>query len=111
MLSCQEKGKMRTIKCSWFKSPCGVAVAPNDNIHVCDQYAYCLFHFGPEGNFLRTVYDSQPCFSVRIIDNQLLLVFSISLKIFDLKCNLVGSIENKTSDDFSNVYSERSRWF
>ena len=38
-------------------------------------------------------------FSVRIIDNQLLLVFSISSKIFDLKSNLGGSIENKTSDD------------
>ena len=85
---------VHTIKYSWFKDPRWVGVAPNDDIYVCDQDAYCLFHFSPEGNLLRTVRDSQTPRAVSIIDSQLFLVFS---KIFDL------NIENKTSDDFDDL--------
>ena len=94
---------VHTTKYSWFKDPRWVGVAPNDDIYVCDQDARCLFHFSPEGNLLRTVRDSQTPRAVSIIDSQLFLVFSNSLKIFDLKFNLVGNIENKTSDDFDDV--------
>ena len=90
--------KVQTIECAEFKDPRGVATAPDGTIYVIDFGAQCLFKFDSKGRHLKTVHNElQSPFSVKIIHNQLYVVdYVMSLvKIFDMDCNVVGTIQTK----------------
>ena len=90
--------KVKTIKCDQFRDPRGVAVASDGAVYVTDIDAKCLFKFNLKGNLLRTVRNElQKPFSVKIIDNQVYVVDrdSRQIKIFDMDCNVVGTIQTK----------------
>ena len=90
--------KVQTIECYQFKAPRGVAVDSNGVIYVTDVDAKCLFKFSSNGQLLKTVGGEllMP-YSVKIIDNQLYVVDCARqlVKIFDMDCNVVGSIITK----------------
>ena len=90
--------KIQTIECDEFEGPCGVAVASDGAVYVTDVDALCLFKFSSEGKLLKTVKDElQSPYSVKIIDNQLYIPNCESqlVKIFDMDCNVVGTIRTK----------------
>ena len=90
--------KVQTIECAEFQDPRGVATARDGTIYVTDVDAHCLFKFDTKGRHLKTVYNElQTPFSVKIIHNQLYVVdYDRSLvKIFDMDCNVVGTIQTK----------------
>ena len=90
--------KIQTIECDEFKNPCGVTVASDGAVYVTDVDAMCIFQFNSEGKLLKTVTDELHApYSLKIIDNQLYVpdCDSQSVKIFDLDCNVVGSIAVK----------------
>ncbi|CAI8033653.1 hypothetical protein GBAR_LOCUS18982, partial [Geodia barretti] len=90
--------KVQTIECYQFKDLRGVAVASDGAIYVTDIDAKCLFKFSSNGELLKTVGgELQKPYSVKIIDNQLYVVDSASqlVKIFDMDCNVVGTIITK----------------
>ena len=90
--------KVQTIECAEFRGPCGVATAVDGAIYVTDVIAKCLFKFNPKGKILKTVCNElQWPYSVKIIQNQLYVVDRDSqlVKIFDMDCNVVGTIQIK----------------
>ena len=90
--------KIQTIECEEFDDPCGVAVASDGAVYVTDIGTMCLFKFSSEGELLKTVTDElQIPYSVKIIDNQLYVLDEANqlVKLFDLHCNVVGSIAVK----------------
>ena len=90
--------KVQTIECAEFQSPHGVATAPDGTIYVTDTASHCLFKFDTKGRHLKTVHNElQSPISVKIIHNQLYVVdYDKSLvKIFDMDCNVVGTIQTK----------------
>ena len=90
--------KVQTIECAKFQHPRGVAVGPDEAIYVTDVSAQCLFKFDTEGRLLKTVCNElQAPVSVKVIQNQLYVVDHASslVKIFDMDCNVVGTIQTK----------------
>jgi DNA-binding beta-propeller fold protein YncE len=90
--------KVQTIECTEFQDPCGVAAGPDGPIYVTDFEADCLFKFDTEGRLLKTVCtEVQLLQSIKIIQNQLYVVDNASflVKIFDMDCNVVGTIQTK----------------
>ena len=90
--------KVQTIECAEFRDPRGVATAPDGTIYVTDTASHCLFKFDTKGRHLKIVHNELqgPC-TVKIIHNQLYVVdYDKSLvKIFDMDCNVVGTIQTK----------------
>ena len=94
----QDGKKVQTIECDKFKTPRGVAVGPDGAIYVTDSGAHCLFKCDTRRRLLKTVCSElQAPYSVKIIQNQLYVVdYDSSLvKIFDMDCNVVGTIQTK----------------
>ena len=90
--------KVQTIKCTKFQAPRGVATAPDGTIYVTDVWAHCLLKFDTKGRHLKTVRNElQSPYSVKIIHNQLYVVDHDEslVKIFDMDCNVVGTIQTK----------------
>ena len=90
--------KVQTIECAEFRGPRGVATAVDGAIYVTDTDAKCLFKFNSKGKLLKTVCNElQWPYSVKIIQNQLYVVDRDSklVKIFDMDCNVVGTIKIK----------------
>ena len=96
----REGNKVQTIECDKFKTPRIVATGPDGAIYVTDVGAQCLFKFNTEGRLLKTVCN-ELCtpFSVKVIQNQLYVAIadhdSSQVKIFDMDCNVVGTIQTK----------------
>ena len=89
---------VQTIECDQFRNPYGVAVASDGAVYVTDIGAKCLFKFNSKGKLLKTVRNElQKPYSVKIIDNQVYVVDHASqqIKIFDIDCNFVGTIQAK----------------
>ena len=94
----QDGKKVQTIECYQFEDPRGVAVASNGTVYITDTAAKCLFKFNSKGQLLKTVCNElQKPFSVKVIDNQLYVVDCASqqIKIFDMDCSVVGTIQTK----------------
>ena len=90
--------EVQTIECDQFQDPRGVAVASDGAVYVTDIGAKCLFKFNSKGKLLKTVRNElQKPFSVKIVGNQVYVVDFASqlVKIFDMDCNVVGTIQTK----------------
>ena len=90
--------KVQTIECDQFQDPRGVAVASDRAIYVTDIGAKCLFKLNSKGKLLKTVCNElQKPYSVKIIGNRVYVVDRDSqlVKIFDIDCNVVGTIQTK----------------
>ena len=89
---------VQTIECDQFLNPHGVAVASDGAVYVTDITAKCLFKLNSKGQLLKTVCNElQWPFSVKIIGNRVYVVDCGSqlIKIFDMDCNVVGTIQTK----------------
>ena len=90
--------KVQTIQCTEFQAPRGVATAPDGTNYATDVGAQCLFKFDTKRKHLKTVHNEfQHAYSVKIIHNQLYVVDHEEslVKIFDMDCNVVGTIQTK----------------
>ena len=90
--------KVQTIECDQFQDPRGVAVASDGAVYVTDISAKCLFKLNSKGKLLKTVRNElQKPYSVKIIGNRVYVVDCASqlIKIFDMDCNVVGTIQTK----------------
>ena len=90
--------KVQTIECAKFQAPRGVVAGPDGAIYVTDDEAQCLFKFDTRRRLLKTVCNElQAPVSVKVIQNQLYVAdYGSSLvKIFDMDCNVVGTIQTK----------------
>ena len=90
--------KVQTIECDQFQDPRGVAVASDGAVYVTDVGAKCLFKLNSKGQLLKTVCNElQKPYSVKIIGNRVYVVDYTSqlVKIFDMDCNVVGTIQTK----------------
>ena len=90
--------KVQTIECDQFRGPRGIAVASDGAVYVTDITAKCLFKLNSKGKLLKTVRNElQKPFSVKIIGNRVYVVDFASqlVKIFDMDCNVVGTIQTK----------------
>ena len=90
--------KVQTIECGQFQDPRGVAVASDGAVYVTDVNAKCLFKLNSKGKLLKTVRNElQKPYSVKIIGNRVYVVDYASqlVKIFDMDCNVVGTIQTK----------------
>ena len=90
--------KFQAIECDQFQDPRGVAVASDRAVYVTDVDAKCLFKLNSKGKLLKTVRNElQEPYSVKIIDNRVYVVDCASqlVKIFDMDCNVVGTIQTK----------------
>ena len=90
--------KAQTIECAEFIDPRGVATTVDGAIYVTDTHAKCLFKFNSKEKLLKTVCNElQMPYSVKNIQNQLYVVDKASqlVKIFDMDCNVVGTIQIK----------------
>jgi DNA-binding beta-propeller fold protein YncE len=90
--------KVQTIECAKFQYPRGVAAGPDGAVYVTDIGAHCLFKFDTKGKLVNTVFNElHKPYSVKIIHNQLYVVDNASflVKIFDMDCNVVGTIQTK----------------
>ena len=90
--------KVQTIECDQFQDPHGVAVASDGAVYVTDTVAKCLFKLSSKGQLLKTVRNElQEPYSVKIIGNRVYVVDQASqlVKIFDMDCNVVGTIQTK----------------
>ena len=91
--------KVRTIECAKFQNPCGVASGPDGAVYVTDARARCLFKFNTEGRLLKSVRNElRSPYSVKIIQNQLYVADSNVVKVFDMDCNVVGTLQERNSD-------------
>ena len=89
---------VQTIECDQFQELRGVAVASDGAVYVTDIGAKCLFKLNSKGKLLKTVRNElQKPYSVKIIDNQVYVLdyASQQIKIFDMDCNVVGTIQTK----------------
>ena len=90
--------KVQTIECDQFQDPHGVAVASDGAVYVTDIRVKCLFKLNSKGQLLKTVCNElQKPYSVKIIGNRVYVVDYDSqlVKIFDMDCNVVGTIKTK----------------
>ena len=90
--------KVQTIGCDQIQDPHGVAVASDGAVYVTDTRAKCLFKLNSKGQLLKTVRNElQEPLSVKIIGNRVYVVDYASqlVKIFDMDCNVVGTIQTK----------------
>ena len=90
--------KVQTIECDQFQDPRGVAVASDGAVYVTDIAGKCLFKLNSKGKLLKTVRNElQKPYSVKIIGNRVYVVDCASqlVKIFDMDCNVVGTIQTK----------------
>ena len=90
--------KVQTIECAKFQDPRGVATGPDGAIYVTDNEAHCLFKFDTRRRLLKTVCNElKSSFSVKVIQNQLYVADCASslVKIFDVDCNVIGTIQTK----------------
>ena len=90
--------EVQTIECDQFQDPRGVAVASDGAVYVTDITAKCLFKLNSKGQLLKTVRNEfQKPYSVKIIGNRVYVVDRASqlVKIFDMNCNVVGTIQTK----------------
>ena len=90
--------KVQTIECDQFQDPRGVAVASDGAVYVTDTVGKCLFKLSSKGQLLKTVRNElQKPYSVKIIGNRVYVVDYASqlVKIFDMDCNVVGTIQTK----------------
>ena len=90
--------EVQTIECDQFRDPRGVAVASDGVVYVTDITAKCLFKLNSKGQLLKTVRNElQKPYSVKIIGNRVYVVDRASqlVKIFDMDCNVVGTIQTK----------------
>ena len=90
--------KVQTIECDQFQDTRGVAVTSDGAVYVTDTVAKCLFKLSSKGQLLKTVCNElQKPYSVKIIDNRVYVVDCASqlVKIFDMDCNVVGTIQTK----------------
>ena len=90
--------EVQTIECDQFEDPRGVAVASDGAGYVTDIAAKCLFKLNSKGQLLKTVRNElQKPYSVKIIGNRVYVVDYASqlVKIFDMDCNVVGTIQTK----------------
>ena len=98
--------KVQTVHCSKFKYPHGVAAGSDRALYVTDIGAKCLFKFNKKGKLLTTVRNElhEPHF-VKIIQNQLYVAdrASSQVKIFDMDCNIIGTIQTKECPNPSDI--------
>ena len=90
--------KVQTIERDEFHDLRGVAVASDGAVYVTDVGAKCLFKLNSKGKLLKTVRNElQEPYSVKIIGNRVYVVDYASqlVKIFDMDCNVVGTIQTK----------------
>ena len=90
--------RVQTIVCTEFQNPHGVAMGADGAIYVSDIDAQCLFKFNAQGTLLKTVRNQlQMPLSVKIFQNRLYVAdYGSSLvKVFDMQCNVVGTIQTK----------------
>ena len=90
--------KVQTIECDQFQDARGVAVASDGAVYVTDTVGKCLFKLSSKGQLLKTVRNElQKPHSVKIIGNRVYVVDYASqlVKIFDMDCNVVGTIQTK----------------
>ena len=90
--------KVQTIRCGQFQDPRGVAVASDGAVYVTDTIAECFFKLNSKGQRIKTVRSKlQLPYSVKIIGNRVYVVDCDSqlVKIFDMDCNVVGTIRTK----------------
>ena len=98
--------KVQTIECDQFRNPRGVAVASDGAVFVSDIAAQCLFKFNSKGKLRKTVRNElQEPYSVKIINNQVYVAnfFRQQIKIFDIDCNVVGTIQTKECPQPSDI--------
>ena len=91
-------GRFKPFECDQFQGPRGVAVASDGAVYVTDISAKCLFKLNSKGKLLKTVCNElQKPYSVKIIGNRVYVVDFASqlVKIFDMDCNVVGTIQTK----------------
>ena len=86
---------VQTIKHAEFQDPCGVATGADGSIYVTDMSVPCLFKFSREGTLIKIVVgdESESSLSIKIIQNQLYVVDNCLVKIFDMDCNVIGTIQ------------------
>ena len=98
--------KVQTIECDKFQDPRGVAAGPDGAIYVTDVGAGYLFKFDTEGRPLKNVCNKlKRPLSVKIIQNQLYVGDHASslVKIFDMDCNVIGTIQTKECPNPSDI--------
>ena len=84
--------KVQIIECDQFQDPRGVAVASDGAVYVTD---IDLFKLNSKGQLLKTVRNEfQEPYSVKIIGNRVDCASQL-VKIFDMDCNVVGTIQTK----------------
>ena len=96
--------KVQTIECDQFQDPRGVAVASDGAVYVTDISAKCLFKLNSKSQLLKTVRNElQKPYSVKIIGNRVYVVDRDSqlIKIFDMDCNVVGTIQCSEPGDIA----------
>ena len=79
-------------------NPRGVAVASDGAVYVTEIFGKCLYKLNSKGKLLKTVCNElQKPYSVKIIGNRVYVVDCASqlVKIFDMDCNVVGTIQTK----------------
>ena len=87
--------KVQTIQ---FEDPRGVAVASDGAVYVIEIFGKRLFKLNSKGQLLKTVCNElQEPYSVKIIGHRVYVVDQASqlVKIFDMDCNVVGTIQTK----------------
>ena len=99
-ITVMERGgrKVQTIECDQFQDLRGLAVASDGAVYVTDIDAECLFKFNSKGQLLKTVRNElQKPYSIKIIGNRVYVMDYASqlVKIFDMDCNVVGTIQTK----------------
>ena len=96
----QDGREVHVIECAEFQNPNGVAVSEDGAIYVIDSMVQCLFKFNKEGMLM--CYTSQifynPVF-INIFQSHIFVSDINKIEIFDLDCNIVGSMDTSAYRD------------